>query len=48
MDDGVHIEIPVPVYLIQTDDDENVLIDTRPANLDDPYHAWGREAAEHQ
>jgi N-acyl homoserine lactone hydrolase len=48
IDDGVHIEVPVPVYLIQTDSEENVLIDTglHPANLDDPYHAWGREAAE--
>lgn len=48
IDDGVHIEIPVPVYLIQTDNDENVLVDTglHPANLDDPYHAWGKEAAD--
>jgi len=47
IDDGVHIEIPVPVYLIQTEDGENVLVDTglHPANLDDPYHAWGRDAA---
>lgn len=46
IDDGVHIEIPVPVYLIQTDDDENVLVDTglHPANVDDRYHAWGRDA----
>jgi len=49
IDDGLHIEIPVPVYLIQTDEDENVLVDTglHPANLDDPYHAWGKEAADH-
>ena len=42
--DGVHIDIPVPVYLIQTDNDENVLIDTglHPANLDDPYHGLGK------
>jgi N-acyl homoserine lactone hydrolase len=48
IDDGVHIDVPVPVYLIQTDNDENVLIDTglHPANLADPYHAWGREAAD--
>jgi len=48
IDDGVHIEVPVPVYLIQTDNDENVLVDTglHPANLDDPYHAWGRDAAD--
>lgn len=47
IDDGVHIEIPVPVYLIQTDGGANVLVDTglHPANLDDPYHAWGEEAA---
>jgi N-acyl homoserine lactone hydrolase len=48
IDDGVHIEIPVPVYLIRTDNDENVLIDTglHPANLYDPYQAWGEEAAD--
>ena len=48
IDAGVHIDIPVPVYLIQTDNGENVLIDTglHPANLDDPYQAWGREAAD--
>jgi N-acyl homoserine lactone hydrolase len=47
IDEGVQIEIPVPVYLIQTDDDENVLVDTglHPANLDDPYDAWGEDAA---
>ncbi len=47
IDGGVHIEIPVPVYLIETDDDEIVLTDTglHPANLDDPYHAWGEEGA---
>lgn len=48
IDDGVHIEIPVPVYLIQTSNDENVLVDTglHPANVEDPYRAWGREAAD--
>jgi N-acyl homoserine lactone hydrolase len=46
IDDGLHIEIPVPAYLIQTDGNEQVLVDTglHPANLDDPYHAWGKEA----
>lgn len=48
IDDGVHIEIPVPVYLIQTDEGENVLVDTgmHPANLDDPHHAWGADATD--
>jgi N-acyl homoserine lactone hydrolase len=48
IDDGMPIEIPVPVYLIQTDDDENVLVDTgiHPASVDDPYDAWGKEAAD--
>lgn len=48
IDDGVHIEIPVPAYLIQTDDCENVLVDTglHPDNLDDPYQAWGRDASD--
>jgi N-acyl homoserine lactone hydrolase len=46
IDDGVHVEVPVPVYLIQTDTNENVLVDTgiHPANVDDPYHAWGKAA----
>jgi N-acyl homoserine lactone hydrolase len=48
IDDGVQIEVPVPVYLIQTDDDENVLVDTglHPANVDNPYHTWGEHAAD--
>jgi N-acyl homoserine lactone hydrolase len=48
IDDGVQIEIPVPVYLIQTDDGQNVLVDTglHPTNLEDPHAAWGREAAD--
>jgi N-acyl homoserine lactone hydrolase len=47
IDEGVHIEVPVPVYLIQTDDDENVLVDTglHPANVDDPHNTWGEYAA---
>ena len=47
IDEGVQIEVPVPVYLIQTDDDENVLVDTglHPANVDNPYHTWGKDAA---
>src|SRR6266852_779439 len=47
IDEGVQIEVPVPVYLIQTDDDENVLVDTglHPANVDNPYHTWGEYAA---
>ena len=37
IDEGVLIWIPVPVYLIRTDD-ENVLVDTglHPAHIDDP------------
>jgi glyoxylase-like metal-dependent hydrolase (beta-lactamase superfamily II) len=40
--------VPVPVYLIQTNHDENVLVDTglHPANVDNPYHTWGEDAAE--
>jgi len=47
IDEGVQIEVPVPVYLIQTDDDENVLVDTglHPANVDNPHHTWGEHAA---
>jgi len=49
IDDGVLIEIPVPVYLIRTDDDENVLVDTglHPAHIDDPSHSFGVENATH-
>lgn len=45
IDDGLLIEIPVPVYLIRTDDGENVLVDTgmHPAHIDDPYHSFGIE-----
>jgi N-acyl homoserine lactone hydrolase len=48
IDEGVHVEVPVPVYLIQTDHGENVLVDTgiHPANVDNPYHTWGEDAAD--
>ena len=48
IDDGLPIEIPVPVYLIRTDNDENVLVDTglHPAHIDDPYHSFGIENAD--
>jgi hypothetical protein len=41
IDDGVLIEVPVPIYLIRTDEDENVLVDTGmpPAHIDDPSTA---------
>jgi hypothetical protein len=45
IDEGVPIEIPVPVYLIRTDNDENVLVDTgmHPAHIDDPSYSFGLE-----
>ena len=48
IDEGVLIEIPVPVYLIRTDNDENVLVDTglHPAHIDDPYYSFGIENAD--
>ncbi len=48
IDDGVLIEIPVPVYLIRTSTGENVLVDTgmHPAHVDDPYHSFGFENAD--
>jgi N-acyl homoserine lactone hydrolase len=48
IDDGVLIEIPVPVYLIRTDNDENVLVDTgmHPAHIDDPSYSFGLENAD--
>jgi hypothetical protein len=48
IDDGVLIEIPVPVYLIRTDNDENVLVDTglHPAHIDGPSHSFGLENAD--
>ena len=48
IDDGVLIDIPVPVYLIRTDNGENVLVDTglHPAHIDDPSHSFGVENAD--
>jgi N-acyl homoserine lactone hydrolase len=48
IDDGVLIEIPVPVYLIRTDNGENVLVDTgmHPGHIDDPYYSFGVENAD--
>jgi N-acyl homoserine lactone hydrolase len=39
--------VPVPVYLIRTDNGENVLVDTglHPAHIDDPYYSFGVEMA---
>ena len=47
IDEGVLIEVPVPVYLIRTDD-ENVLVDTglHPAHIDDPSYSFGLENAD--
>ncbi len=47
IDDGLLIDIPVPVYLIRTDGGENVLVDTgmHPAHIDDPSHSFGAEHA---
>jgi N-acyl homoserine lactone hydrolase len=47
IDEGVLIEVPVPVYLIRTDD-ENVLVDTglHPEHIDDPYYSFGLEMAD--
>jgi glyoxylase-like metal-dependent hydrolase (beta-lactamase superfamily II) len=48
IDEGMLIDIPVPVYLIRTDDGENVLVDTgmHPAHIDDPYYSFGLENAD--
>lgn len=48
IDDGVLIEIPVPVYLIRTDEDENILVDTglHPAHVNDPHYSFGLENAD--
>jgi N-acyl homoserine lactone hydrolase len=48
VDAGVHVDIPVPVYLIRTDDGANVLVDTgmHPGHVDDPHHAYGEELAD--
>jgi N-acyl homoserine lactone hydrolase len=47
IDEGVMIDIPVPVYLIRTETGDNVLVDTgmHPAHVDDPHHGFGEEAA---
>ena len=48
IDEGVLIEVPVPVYLIRTDNDENVLVDTglHPAHIDDLDYSFGLEMAD--
>jgi N-acyl homoserine lactone hydrolase len=48
IDEGLLIDIPVPVYLIRTDNGENVLVDTgmHPAHIDDPSHSFGAENAD--
>jgi len=48
IDDGVLIEVPVPVYLVRTDEDENVLVDTgmHPAHIHDPSYSFGLENAD--
>src|SRR5579862_6124516 len=48
IDDGMLIEVPVPVYLIRTGNDENVLVDTgmHPAHIDDPSYSFGLENAD--
>lgn len=48
IDDGVLIDVPVPIYLIRTDDAKNVLVDTgmHPAHVDDPYYSFGLENAD--
>src|ERR1051326_2254832 len=48
IDDGVLIDIPVPVYLIRTGNDENVVVDTgmHPGHIDDPSYSFGLEDAD--
>ena len=48
IDDGVLIDIPVPVYLIRTENDENVVVDTgmHPGHIDDPSYSFGLEDAD--
>ena len=42
VDDGKRVHIPIPAYLIQTDDGKNVLIDTgmHKNHIDDPEYTF--------
>ena len=49
VDDGKRVHIPIPAYLIQTDDGQNILIDTgmHKVHIDDPEYTFrGQEVAE--
>jgi N-acyl homoserine lactone hydrolase len=40
--DGTRIHVPVPAFLLETDDGSNVMIDTgmHRSHIDDPHHTW--------
>jgi N-acyl homoserine lactone hydrolase len=42
VDDGVHVLIPIPAFLIETDDGKRILIDTgmHPVHVEDPDHTF--------
>ncbi len=45
VDDGLHVVIPIPAFLVETDDGSRVLIDTgmHPKHIDDPDATFGDE-----
>jgi N-acyl homoserine lactone hydrolase len=49
VDDGKRVHIPIPAYLVQTDDGKNILIDTgmNKVHIDDPEYTFrGQEIAD--
>ena len=43
VDEGKLLRIPIPLFLVETDDGERVLVDTgmHPVHVDDPEHTFG-------
>jgi N-acyl homoserine lactone hydrolase len=43
IDEGKLVRIPIPLFLVETDDGERVLVDTgmHPVHIDDPEHTFG-------
>ena len=49
VDDGKRVHIPIPAYLVQTDDGRNILIDAgmNKVHIDDPEYTFrGQEVAD--
>jgi N-acyl homoserine lactone hydrolase len=49
VDDGKRVHIPIPAYLVQTDDGKNIVIDTgmHRGHIEDPEYTWrGQEISQ--